>query len=582
MNTTEEKQITAWDELEDGELVKLAQAGEREAFGELVRRHRSKMYGYARAYTQEAYLAEDIVQEALMRAFLHLGKLVDEHRFLPWVHRIVRNRAFTKMKSAPVAKEQTFTTLSSFMPPQEHEQDDLSRLDEILYRLRKYRDEESAVVNVPESRLIQKENLEVLTGIIQCLKPRERRIFEAHFFDQLSPAEISKLFQLSPSNVYQVLSRSRKKVVQQKIRFTVDSYIKSRRDLGTMASTVLTYKESLMAARTWTSAAETMYKMLQYTDKPLSMPMVMGLSGHAFRINIIPDNVHIAGPTAYDFSEILVEGFHHIGFHASFVDGMKPDIGQNNNLLPPEQKGVKAMEKRDIHRALPEALDLIHQSLDRGIPVMAWDLFFPEFGIIYGYDDHERVFHTEECGRKDKLSYENLGRGVCEDLFVLSIGSGRETTLREQLKEALAMTIEHYEGKEKNVPADSVKGIAAYDAWMDSFEKGAIEPNGNAYNIAVYRDARNYAALFFKELTDLWRMEDHDGDAKITGLIKDAEAAYRRISNDYDRLHERFPYPEGGAPNEVDGKEAIRLLERIKAEEIRAVEILRNIMNALN
>ena len=57
------------------ELVQLAQSGVREAFGELVRRHRSQMYGYARSITHESCMAEDIVQEALIRAFLHLRKL---------------------------------------------------------------------------------------------------------------------------------------------------------------------------------------------------------------------------------------------------------------------------------------------------------------------------------------------------------------------------------------------------------------------------------------------------------------------------------------------------------------------------
>ena len=72
----------------------------REAFGELVRRHRSKVYGYARAITRESYLAEDVVQDALVRAFC-AGELVDTRRFLPWVRRIVRNQAYTRLKEAP-------------------------------------------------------------------------------------------------------------------------------------------------------------------------------------------------------------------------------------------------------------------------------------------------------------------------------------------------------------------------------------------------------------------------------------------------------------------------------------------------
>ena len=40
--------------------------------------------------------------------------------------------------------------------------------------------------------------------------------FRISFFDQLSPQEIADLFQLSSANVYQIISRSRKKVIQEK------------------------------------------------------------------------------------------------------------------------------------------------------------------------------------------------------------------------------------------------------------------------------------------------------------------------------------------------------------------------------
>lgn len=581
LNTLGDRSIDEWEELEDRELVKRAQSGEREAFGELVRRHRSKVYRYARAYTQESFLAEDIVQDALIRAFLHLGKLVDVERFLPWVHRIVRNQAFSRLNSTPVLKEQTFTGLASMMERDDNDRGDCNDLDGILRRLKQTHQEDEYKSLVPENRLMQKETLRVLTEIIQCLKPRERLVFESHFFDQLSPQEIAKLFQLSTSNVYQILSRSRKKVVQQKIRVTVDSYIKSRRDLGIMKKTVLPYKETLTEVRTWTSAAESIYKMLQYTDTKQSLPMVMGLTGLAFRINIIPGSVHIAGPTAFDFEGVLARGLKNMGFRSKAVEGMKPIIGTNANLLNPDELNVNAMEKRDIHKALPQALDLIHRSLDKGVPVLAWDLFFPEFGIIYGYDDELRTLYADQCGRKDALSYDNLGRGVLEEIFVLAIDDAAELSIREQLQTALHSILEHYDGEERNIPADSVKGMAAYDVWIEAFGKGEIEPNGNAYNIAVIRDARSNAAEFFKELQASWPAKGEQGRS-IQAYFGEAEAAYTTISTYFDKLHERFPFPEGGMPNDPSGAEIVTQLITIKEEELKAVEILRKIQSELD
>ncbi|VTR63715.1 RNA polymerase sigma factor RpoE [Actinobacillus pleuropneumoniae] len=287
METTADRPIQ-WDEMEDDELVKYSQAGEREAFGELVRRHRSKVYGYARAITRESYLAEDVVQDALIRAFMHLGKLVDARRFLPWMQRIVRNQAYTRLKGSSAIKEQTFTELEGKGRANgSGSLEQWNDLDSILGRLNHSASEAASGYNVPEERIVQQETLRALTGIIQCLKPRERLIFESHFFDQLSPQEIADLFQLSSANVYQIISRSRKKVIQEKIRVTVDSYIKTRRDLGIMKKNILPYEGPMKETKTWTSAADATYKMLQFTDRKLSLPMVMGLTGAC-----IPDQYH--------------------------------------------------------------------------------------------------------------------------------------------------------------------------------------------------------------------------------------------------------------------------------------------------
>lgn len=569
METTADSAIQ-WDEMEDDELVKYSQAGEREAFGELVRRHRSKVYGYARAITRESYLAEDVVQDALIRAFMHLGKLVDARRFLPWMHRIVRNQAYTRLKGSSACKEQTFTELEGKGRVNgSGSLEQWNDLDSILGRLNHSASEAASGFNVPEERIVQQETLRALTGIIQCLKPRERLIFESHFFDQLSPQEIADLFQLSSANVYQIISRSRKKVIQEKIRVTVDSYIKTRRDLGIMKKNILPYEGPMKETNTWTSAADATYKMLQFTDRKLSLPMVMGLTGHAFRINIIPNDVHIAGPTAYFFGESLSRGLHNIGFHSKFVDGMSDGIGANANLLDPALMEKGAMNKRSIHQELPRALDLIHASLDRGYPVLAWDIFFPEFGTLYGYDDETRTLYAEECGRVDTLPYENLGKSVLEEIFVLAIEGSVDLTLRQQLRLALETATELYEGKENAVPT-AVKGIAAYDAWIESLHGRQIEPNGHAYNIEVLRDARYYAAEFFKELVTAWPKAMEDGP-DLTTSFEAAAALFTGICKKFTVLHGMFPFPKGGEPNSAEqAATAISLVEEIKALEIEA------------
>lgn len=566
-----------WEEMEDDELVQHAHRGERAAFGELVRRHRAEVYGYARSITREAYLAEDIVQDALIRAFMHLGKLVDPARFLPWVHRIVRNQAYTRLKAKPFQQEKTFTEVGALHA--EGTLPDPGDIDGILRRLNRSAHEAVQHENVPEERLIKHETLRVLTDIIQCLKPRERAIFESHFFDQLSPAEIARLFNLSSSNVYQILSRSWKKVVQENLRVTVDTYIKTRRDLRMMAKKILPYEGALRETRTWTSAADATYKLLQFTDRKLSLPMVMGLTGHAFRINIIPGEVHIAGPTAYKFTDGLPRGLHNLGIQARYVEGMSEQIGPNTNLMPADLKDQSAMSKRSIHQTLPQALDLIHSSLNRGYPVLAWDLFFPEFGVIFGYDDEDRVLYAEACGRVDTLPYDHLGRSVLEEIFVLAIEGSADLTLRQQLRRALETAIELYEGRE-SVISTAVRGLDAYQAWAESLMARKVEPNGHAFNIAVIRDARYYAAEFFAELMAAWPEEDMQHQ-ELTTRFGNARMLYSDMLVEWNALHAMFPFPDGGQPNgeevSLEAMQRINLvleMERQALGELKAIAAL--------
>jgi RNA polymerase sigma-70 factor (ECF subfamily) len=58
----------------DAELIERAQAGEREAFAMLYRRHQARVYRFARAMTGSDTLAEDIVQEVFLGLMRGLGR----------------------------------------------------------------------------------------------------------------------------------------------------------------------------------------------------------------------------------------------------------------------------------------------------------------------------------------------------------------------------------------------------------------------------------------------------------------------------------------------------------------------------
>lgn len=550
---------------DDSVLVERAQGGDREAFGELVRRHRAKVYGYARSITKEQFTAEDIVQDAMIRAFLNLGQLTDKTRFFPWLQRIIRNQAFTSLKASTRMKEQVFSGLRPFDSQKKGD------LDAILNRLSSSFLERRPETD-PEDQVMRRELLETIIGMLRCLTPRERQIFESFFFDQLPPEQIAELFQTSSANVYQVISRSRKKLIQEKIRVAVDQFMIERRDLEKMGKVILDQPEALKECGTWTSAAAGLYELVGYTDKKFSLPMVMGLTGHAFRINIIEKDVHIAGPTMYDFGEVLSQGLRNIGFHSRFIwDQQQSDPSPNFHLLDETKKADKARRKRSLSEALPEALELIHHALDGGCAVLTWDLVdAPEFCVIFGYDDEKRLFTVRHPAvGQVEVPYDHLGRGTVEDLFVLAIDRPFEIERATMLRNALATIVDHYHGKKAKEPG-CVPGLGAYDAWIRAFRSANIEPIGNAYNVAVVHDARLHAVAFFEEIADGW-LEDR----QITTLSKEAATLYREVSKPFVELKEMFPFPSGGDPNNKQHAEkAIGLLDQAKLAEQKAVAVL--------
>ncbi len=85
-------------EMRDAELAALAQAGDREAFGELVRRYAAQARRVARAVLGHAEDADDAAQDGFLAALRHLGRY-DPHRpFGPWLMRIVANAATDRLR----------------------------------------------------------------------------------------------------------------------------------------------------------------------------------------------------------------------------------------------------------------------------------------------------------------------------------------------------------------------------------------------------------------------------------------------------------------------------------------------------
>lgn len=109
-------------------LLRLAAAGDEQAFAELVRGHQDRLYRVALRMTGDPGAAEDVVQEALLQAWQHLPGFRAEARFATWVTRIVINRCLnTRRAPAPPAQLDERETAGSPLPSPSAEDEAVAR-----------------------------------------------------------------------------------------------------------------------------------------------------------------------------------------------------------------------------------------------------------------------------------------------------------------------------------------------------------------------------------------------------------------------------------------------------------------------
>ena len=85
----------------DSELVQLTHAGDTASFGELVRRYQGLIYGLAYHRIGNFADAQDIAQEAFVKAFRRLDQLDQPERFAAWLKTIAANECRMWLRARP-------------------------------------------------------------------------------------------------------------------------------------------------------------------------------------------------------------------------------------------------------------------------------------------------------------------------------------------------------------------------------------------------------------------------------------------------------------------------------------------------
>jgi len=177
-------------ERDESALVAEAKAGSYEAFDALVNRYEQKIYRLGLNITGNAEDAEDVLQEAFLKAFQKLPTFREDSRFYTWLVRIAVNEGLMKLrkrrsdKSVPM--DDTVNDEGEVMP-------------------REFADWKPN----PEQQLTQAELREILQKAIASLPPILRVVFSLRDVEHLSTEETAEALDLTVPAVKARLFRAR-------------------------------------------------------------------------------------------------------------------------------------------------------------------------------------------------------------------------------------------------------------------------------------------------------------------------------------------------------------------------------------
>lgn len=161
-----------------------AKQGDTSAFGELVQRHQQAARRVA--YTVGGSDADDVVQEAFVKAYRNLHRFDHDRPFRPWVLRIVANEAGNARRSAGRRTNlalRTTVTVST-----------------------------DAAVASPEDVVVGEERRRVLADAVASLPEPDRLVIAYRWFAGLSEAEMAAALRCRPGTVKSRLSRAHERL----------------------------------------------------------------------------------------------------------------------------------------------------------------------------------------------------------------------------------------------------------------------------------------------------------------------------------------------------------------------------------
>ena len=182
--------------MEDATLVREAQRGNRAAFESLVRNYDQAVLRLALHLTGSEQEAQDVYQEAFLKAYKSLGNFRFECSFYTWIYRIVTNLCLDHLRKRQVRKE------DAPVATDEHGE---------TYDLLAQVPDGRAGAN-PERELMRREMGTRIGAALDKLTPRERMVFELKHYHGLKLRTVGEALNTTEETAKNTLFRATQKL----------------------------------------------------------------------------------------------------------------------------------------------------------------------------------------------------------------------------------------------------------------------------------------------------------------------------------------------------------------------------------
>jgi RNA polymerase sigma-70 factor (ECF subfamily) len=186
----------AWGRATETELIREAQKGSRTAFEALVRQYDQPVLRLALRLTGSEQDAQDIHQEAFLKAYRYLANFRFECSFYTWIYRIVTNLCLDHLRKRQVRKEDAPVSVDA-------SGEEYNLLDQVP--------DGRAGAN-PERDLMRRQLGARISCALEKLTPRERMVFELKHYHGMKLRTVGEILNTTEETAKNTLFRATQKL----------------------------------------------------------------------------------------------------------------------------------------------------------------------------------------------------------------------------------------------------------------------------------------------------------------------------------------------------------------------------------